>query len=58
MIREGKISQNGSLIQTGTSQGMQTMDQHLQALIKEDRITRQAAHEKADNKELFADRGY
>jgi len=58
MIREGKISQIGSLIQTGTAQGMQTMDQHLQALIKEERITREAAHEKADNKELFAELGY
>ena len=54
MIREGKIAQIGSLIQTGTAQGMQTMDQHLQELIKEDRISREAAYEKAENKDLFA----
>ncbi|MGB5985878.1 MAG: type IV pilus twitching motility protein PilT [Desulfobacterales bacterium] len=54
MIREGKIPQISSLIQTGTAQGMQTMDQHLQKLIQKGRITREAAYEKADNKALFA----
>lgn len=54
MIREGKISQIGSLIQTGTSVGMQTMDQHLTQLIAENKITKEAAYEKAINKALFA----
>ena len=54
MIREGKISQINSMIQTGTSVGMQTMDQHLQQLIKEERITPEAAYEKAMDKNLFA----
>ena len=54
MIREGKISQVGSMIQTGTAAGMQTMDQHLMQLIKEDRITKEAAYEKAIDKKLFA----
>lgn len=53
MIREGKITQMESLIQTGTKQGMQTMDQHLTQLVNEKKITREAAHEKAINKKLF-----
>jgi twitching motility protein PilT len=51
MIREGKISQIGSLIQTGA--GMQSMDQHLMQYVKEGKITRETAHEKAINKQLF-----
>lgn len=54
MIREGKISQIGSLMQTGTSIGMQSMDQHLTKLIQEGRITRHAAYEKAIDKAQFA----
>ncbi|MCI5161154.1 MAG: type IV pilus twitching motility protein PilT, partial [Candidatus Electrothrix sp. AX5] len=53
IIREGKINQIESMIQTGTSQGMQTMDQHLQQLIDADKITIEAAREKAMNKSLF-----
>ncbi|MCP4688465.1 MAG: type IV pilus twitching motility protein PilT [Desulfobacterales bacterium] len=53
MIRESKISQIGSFIQTGTKVGMQTMDQHLMKLIQEDKITKEAAREKAENKALF-----
>ena len=52
-IREGKISQINSLIQTGTSSGMQTMDSHLMALIKDKRISPEAAYEKAIDKEIF-----
>ncbi|SPD71957.1 transporter [uncultured Desulfobacterium sp.] len=52
-IREGKISQINSLIQTGTASGMQSMDQHLIQLIKEDRITPHAAYEKAIDKKIF-----
>ena len=55
MIRDGKISQINSYIQTGISSGMQTMDQHLLDFIKEDKITPQAAYEKAINKALFVD---
>ena len=54
MIREGKFSQIDSLIQTGTTTGMQSMDQHLMQLIKEGEITREAAYEKAIDKTLFA----
>ncbi len=53
MIREGKITQINSLIQTGTNIGMQSMDQHLMQLIKDDRITPQAAYEKAIDKNVF-----
>jgi len=53
MIREGKISQINSLIQTGTGSGMQTMDQHLMQLIKNDTITPQAAYERAIDKGIF-----
>jgi twitching motility protein PilT len=53
MIREGKVTQIESLIQTGTKAGMQTMDQHLAQLVKEEKISREAAYEKAINKKLF-----
>jgi len=53
MIREGKITQIQSLMQTGTSAGMQTMDQHLMQLIDNDRITAEAAYEKAIDKNIF-----
>jgi twitching motility protein PilT len=54
MIREGKISQIGSYIQTGSCAGMQTMDQHLLQLFKQVRITAQAAYEKAIDKIGFS----
>lgn len=53
MIREGKISQISSIIQTGTAAGMQSMDQHLKQLIAQEKITREAAYEKAIDKSLF-----
>ena len=55
IIREGKITQINSFIQTGTSAGMQTMDQHLMQLIKDEKITPEAAYEKAHDKKMFAD---
>ena len=54
MIREEKISQISSIIQTGTSMGMQSMDQHLKQLIDNNRITRESAREKAIDKNLFS----
>lgn len=57
IIRDGKITQVESLIQTGRSQGMQTMDYHLQLLINEGKITREAAREKAIDKSLFTNPG-
>ncbi|AGF78027.1 pilus retraction ATPase PilT [Desulfocapsa sulfexigens DSM 10523] len=53
IIREGKITQIDSLIQTGKSLGMQTMDSHLRELVDTKQISREAAREKAINKNLF-----
>ncbi len=54
IIRDGKITQVNSLIQTGKNQGMQTMDQHLQELLEQGKITKEAAREKAMDKALFS----
>ncbi|MBU1171135.1 MAG: type IV pilus twitching motility protein PilT [Proteobacteria bacterium] len=54
LIRNGKIAQINSLIQTGTSQGMQTMDQHLMELVSKKMISKNSAHEKAMDKNLFS----
>ena len=56
LIRSSKIAQINSLIQTGTSQGMQTMDQHLMELVSKKIITTESAYEKAIDKNLFARR--
>jgi twitching motility protein PilT len=53
LIREGKISQIPSLIQIGAAEGMQTLDQALMKLVKEEKITIEAAYEKAQDKSLF-----
>jgi len=55
LIREAKLAQIASVIQTGTTEGMQTMDQALQKLVDEGRITAQAAYWKAIDKNLFVD---
>ncbi|MDO7086670.1 type IV pilus twitching motility protein PilT [Pseudocolwellia sp. AS88] len=54
LIREDKIAQMYSAIQTGMSHGMQTMDQCLQALVNRGLITREAAREKAADKNQFS----
>lgn len=53
LIRESKIAQMYSTIQTGQATGMQTLDQCLQKLIKADLINREDAYIKAENKDLF-----
>jgi len=53
LIREDKIAQMYSAIQTGMSNGMQTMDQCLQNLVNRGIITKQAAIEKAVDKKQF-----
>lgn len=53
LIRENKIAQMYSAIQTGQQHGMQTLDQDLQRLIKEGVISRQEARSKAANKDTF-----
>ncbi|MDD2767286.1 MAG: type IV pilus twitching motility protein PilT [Methylococcus sp.] len=53
LIRESKIAQMYSAIQTGRKDGMQTLDQHLQELVEKSLITRQVAREIAVNKTAF-----
>lgn len=53
LIREDKIAQMYSAIQTGQSHGMQTLDQHLVELVNTKYITRAQAREVAVNKSLF-----
>ncbi|MGZ8244683.1 type IV pilus twitching motility protein PilT [Methylomagnum sp.] len=53
LIREDKVAQMYSAIQTGRKDGMQTLDQHLQELVEKGVISRQAARTKAANKTLF-----
>ena len=53
LIREDKIAQMYSAIQTGMSNGMQTMDQCLQNLINRGLISRQDAMDKASDINQF-----
>jgi twitching motility protein PilT len=53
LIRESKIAQMYSVIQTGQTLGMQTLDQCLQSMVQEGLITRDDARERAQNKEAF-----
>jgi len=53
LIREDKVAQMYSSIQTGQQYGMQTMDQCLQDMVKRGSITRQNALEYAKNKDIF-----
>jgi twitching motility protein PilT len=53
LIREAKIAQMYSAIQTGGSLGMQTMDQCLQTMLSKGLISREVAREKAKMPENF-----
>lgn len=53
LIREDKVAQMYSVMQTGSSLGMQTLDQCLQKLVNEGLVPRDSAREKAQNKDLF-----
>ena len=53
LIREDKVAQMYSAIQTGQAHGMMTLDQHLQDLVKRGLVTRQHAKEYAKDKRLF-----
>jgi twitching motility protein PilT len=53
LIREGKVAQMYSAIQTGASTGMQTLDQCLQDLLRKHVISREIAREKAKVPENF-----
>ena len=51
LIRENKVAQMYSSIQTGQNLGMQTLDQSLQELVRRNVISTQEARSKAANKE-------
>ena len=54
LIRENKVAQMYSAIQTGQQYGMQTLDQNLQDLVKRSIISSAEARSKAANKDNFA----
>ena len=53
LIRENKIAQMYSAIQTGQSVGMQTLDQNLKQIVDKGIVTRDEARSKAANKDNF-----
>lgn len=53
LIREGKIHQIPSVMQTSQGMGMQTMEAHLMELADTNQITRETAIEKSGNPDLF-----
>ncbi|MDJ0861443.1 MAG: type IV pilus twitching motility protein PilT [Gammaproteobacteria bacterium] len=53
LIRENKVAQMYSAIQTGQQHGMQTLDQNLQELLQKGLVTREEAQRKAANKDAF-----
>jgi twitching motility protein PilT len=53
LIREGKIAQMYSAIQTGQQHGMQTLDQCLTELVDRGVVAREEARHKAQNKDSF-----
>jgi len=53
LIRENKIAQMYSAIQTGQSIGMQTLDQNLQEMLTRGLISKDEASKKAANKDAF-----
>src|SRR5256885_1163688 len=53
LIRENKIAQMYSAIQTGQQHGMQTLDQCLQDLVRKGIVSKEEARNKATQKELF-----
>ena len=53
LIREAKIAQMYSAIQTGGNIGMQTLDQNLTELVKRNVVSSAEARTKASNKDTF-----
>jgi len=53
LIREAKVAQMYSAIQTGRKDGMQTLDQNLKELVDRGMITAKGAMVKAVNKDMF-----
>jgi twitching motility protein PilT len=53
LIREGKIHQIPSVMQTSQNVGMQTLEMHLKELVSKNLITRETAIEKTGNADMF-----
>ncbi len=53
LIREGKIAQMYSAIQTGQGQGMQTLDQCLPEIVTKGVVSKEEARYKAQNKDAL-----
>lgn len=53
LIRENKVAQMYSVIQTGQNQGMQTLDQCLADLVRAHKVTREDALRRVQNKDSF-----
>lgn len=53
LIREGKIHQIPSVMQTSQGIGMQTMEMHMMELVEKNQITRDTAIEKTGNANMF-----
>ena len=53
LIREAKVAQMYSAIQTGKKEGMWTLDQNLKELVADGKVTANVALTKAVNKKLF-----
>ena len=53
LIREDKVAQMYSAIQTGQNAGMQTLDQNLLDFVKRGLITKNQAQEYAKDKRIF-----
>ena len=56
MIKENKLAQMRSALQTGAGDGMQTLDQSLQKLMTLGHISRDVAMKKADNPQAIMER--
>jgi twitching motility protein PilT len=53
LIREGKLHQIPSIIQTGKKDGMQLLDQHIMEFLMSGKISPEQAYIKANNKQAF-----
>ena len=53
LIKDGKTFQIGSMMQTGKSAGMQQMDDAIEALLNEGRISAQSACDYANDPKRF-----
>ena len=53
LIREAKVAQMYSAIQTGRVDGMQTLDQNMKELVDKGLVTAKNAAVKAVNKDMF-----